>query len=358
LYDVRRIRKWWRTLNFSKEVAKLKNNEIAPIYLVLGTESYLNRIVRDTFIHSILKEDEVDLNLGIYDMEEVPLGTALEDAESIPFFGDRRLVIIDRPLFLTGDKSKPKFEHDMKWFENYLNKPSETASLVIFAPYEKLDERKKISKLLKKKAVIIETTILSEKEMRSYVRKTIENEDFTISPEAFELFVQLTDAKLTVAMSELPKLFLFGQKTKYITKDAVSELIIKSLEQNIFSLNEYVLKKKVGPALELYHDLLLQKEDPIKINAIMTAQFRLLLQVKILEKKGYQQGDIAKILKIHPYRIKLSIQHMRPFNKQVLADAYNGLIDTEYRLKTGQGDRGMQFELFVLQFASNHLMTQ
>lgn len=356
MYDVRRIRKWWPTLNFSKEIAKLRNKEVAPIYLVLGKESYLNQIAKDTFIHTILKEDEIDLNLGIYDMEEVPLSTALEDAESIPFFGDRRLVIVERPFFLTGDKNKTKFEHDMKWFGNYLTKPSETTSLVIFAPYEKLDERKKISKLLKKNAVVIETTVLSEKEMRSYLRTTIENEGFTISPEAFELFIQLTDAKLSVAMSELPKLFLFGQEMKSITKDAVTELITKSLEQNIFSLNDYVLKKKVGPALELYHDLLLQKEDPIKINAIMTAQFRLLLQVKILEKRGYQQGDIAKILKIHPYRIKLSIQHMRPFSEKILANAYSGLIETEYRLKTGQGEREMQFELFVLQFASNHLM--
>ncbi|MCA9766117.1 MAG: DNA polymerase III subunit delta [Carnobacterium sp.] len=343
-------------MNFSKEVAKLRNNQISSVYLVLGTESYLNRTLRETFIYSILKEDEIDLNLGIYDMSEVPLGTALEDAESIPFFGDRRLVIIDHPLFLTGDKNKAKLEHDMKWFENYVLKPSETTTLVIFAPYEKLDERKKISKLLKKNALIIETTTLSEKEMRSYLKTTIENEDFTVSSEAFELFVQLTDANLSVAMSELPKLLLFGQDKKRITKEAVSQLITRSLEQNIFSLNDYVLKKKVGPALELYHDLLLQKEDPIKINAIMTSQFRLLLQVKILEKKGYQQGDIAKMLKVHPYRIKLSIQHMRPFSKKVLSDAYNGLIETEYRLKTGQGKREMQFELFVLQFASNYSM--
>lgn len=356
LYHVRRIRKWCHILNFSKEVTKLKNNEITPIYLVLGTESYLNQIVRDTFIYSVLKEDERDLNLGIYDMQEVPLGTALEDAESVPFFGERRLVIIDHPLFLTGDKGKAKFEHDMKWFENYLANPSETTTLVVFAPYVKLDDRKKISKLLKKKAVIIETTTLSEKEMRNYLKTTIENEEFTISPEAFELLIQLTDANLSVAMSELPKLLLFGQETKYITKEAVSELVTKSLEQNIFSLNDYVLKKKVGAALELYHDLLLQKEDPIKINAIMTAQFRLLLQVKILETKGYQQGDIAKMLKIHPYRIKLSIQHMRPFSKKILMDAFNGLIETEYRLKTGQGEREMQFELFILRFANNQSM--
>ena len=149
-----------------------------------------------------------------------------------------------------------------------------------------------------------------------------------------------------------------SQETKFITIEAVQELVAKSLEQNIFALNEYVLKKDVGQALNLYQDLLLQKEDPIKINAIMTAQFRLLIQVKILEKKGYQQGDIAKLLKTHPYRVKLAIQQMRKIKEYALVEAYNGLIDAEYRLKTGKGDKEMQFELFVLQYAQKKLVNK
>ncbi|AEB29631.1 DNA polymerase III subunit delta [Carnobacterium sp. 17-4] len=239
----------------------------------------------------------------------------------------------------------------MKWLESYLTHPSESTTLVFFAPYEKLDERKKITKLLKKTATIIEVNALSEKDMRKYIKDTIANEEYRYSPEAFELFIQLTDAKLSVAMGELPKLFIYAQDTKFITLDAVQELVAKSLEQNIFALNEYVLKKDVGQALNLYQDLLLQKEDPIKINAIMTSQFRLLIQVKILEKKGYQQGDIAKQLKTHPYRVKLAIQQMRKIEEHSLIEAYNGLIDAEYRLKTGKGDKEMQFELFVLQYA-------
>lgn len=341
-------------MNFVSELAKIKNGTIAHVYIVLGTESYLASVARKTLLDSSLSAEELELNYGAYDMEEVSIGTALEDAESIPFFGDRRLVFVDRPVFLTGDKTKLKVEHDVKWLESYLTHPSESTTLVFFAPYEKLDERKKITKLLKKTATLIEVNALSEKDMRKYIKDTIANEGYRYSPEAFELFIQLTDAKLSVAMGELPKLFIYAQDSKFITLDAVQELVAKSLEQNIFALNEYVLKKDVGQALNLYQDLLLQKEDPIKINAIMTSQFRLLIQVKILEKKGYQQGDIAKQLKTHPYRVKLAIQQMRKIEDHSLIEAYNGLIDAEYRLKTGKGDKEMQFELFVLQYAQKN----
>lgn len=338
-------------MNFTKEISKLKKGQFSSVYLVLGTESYLADTAREVFIQSVLKEEERELNFGAYDMDEVSVGVALDDAESIPFFGERRLVIIDHPFFLTGDKTKRKIEHDLKWFEQYLEYPSETTVLVIFALYEKLDERKKISKLLKKKATVIEAETLNEKEARIYIKETIANDDFSISPEALEQFLQLVDANLSTAMGELPKLFLYSQNSRQITKQAVNELVAKSLEQNIFALNEYVLKKNVGAALSLYKDLLLQKEEPIKINSIMTSQFRLLIQVKLLERTGHSQGDIAKMLKVHPYRIKLALQQIRKLSEDHLVEAYNGLIEMEYRLKTGQGNRDMQFELFVLSYA-------
>lgn len=339
-------------MNYTAEMAKITKGQFSLVYLFLGTESYLADSAKQTLIQATLAEDERDLNFGIYDMEEVPVGVALDDAESVPFFGDKRLVIMDRPNFFTAEKSKQKIDHDLVWLENYLKNPPDFTILAFFAPYEKLDERKKITKLLKKTATVIEVNTLSEKEVRHFLKDTIANEGYTMTPEAFELFIQLTDAKLSTAMSELPKLLLFSSDTKQITKSAVNDLVAKSLEQNIFALVEYVLKRQTANALSLYQDLLLQKEDPIKINAILMTQFRLLLQVKFLEKKGYQQGDSAGMLKVHPYRVKLAIQQARKFSEKVLVSAFEGLVDAEYRLKTGQGDKEMQFELFVLQFAA------
>lgn len=339
-------------MNYTAEMAKITKGQFSPVYLFLGTESYLADSAKQTLIQATLAEDERDLNFGIYDMEEVPVGVALDDAESVPFFGDKRLVIMDRPNFFTAEKSKQKIDHDLVWLENYLKNPPDFTILAFFAPYEKLDERKKITKLLKKTATVIEVNTLSEKEVRHFLKDTIANEGYTMTPEAFELFIQLTDAKLSTAMSELPKLLLFSSDTKQITKSAVNDLVAKSLEQNIFALVEYVLKRQTANALSLYQDLLLQKEDPIKINAILMTQFRLLLQVKFLEKKGYQQGDSVGMLKVHPYRVKLAIQQARKFSEKVLVSAFEGLVDAEYRLKTGQGDKEMQFELFILQFAA------
>ncbi|MBD5071942.1 DNA polymerase III subunit delta, partial [Xanthomonas citri pv. citri] len=81
--------------------------------------------------------------------EEDPLDQAIADAETFPFMGERRLVIVKNPYFLTGEKKKEKIEHNVSALESYIQSPAPYTVFVLLAPYEKLDERKKLTKALK-----------------------------------------------------------------------------------------------------------------------------------------------------------------------------------------------------------------
>lgn len=72
---------------------QLKQAPPAPVYLVLGTQSVIQDDVKTTFMNLIPDEEKV-MNVGSYDLEEESLATALDDAMSAPFFGERRLVIL------------------------------------------------------------------------------------------------------------------------------------------------------------------------------------------------------------------------------------------------------------------------
>ena len=124
---------------------QLKKASPAPIYLVLGTQQALQQQALDQFLDLIPSAEQV-MNVGRYDMETTPVATALDDAMSAPFFGERRLVVINKPCFLTGEKKRGKVEHDLDSFKRYLSHPEMTTILVILAPYEKLDGRKGIVK--------------------------------------------------------------------------------------------------------------------------------------------------------------------------------------------------------------------
>ena len=219
---------------------------------------------------------------------------------------------------------------------------------MFFAPYEKLDERKKITKQLKKTAVTINVQQLNEKEVRQYLLNTLENAPIQMDRKAIDLFLRLTDLDLSKMMRELNKLLLYGQQQELITVKEVEQLVPKTLEHNLFDMTQYILSGKTEQALRLFEDLITQGEETIKINAILLSQIRLFLQTKFLMKIGYQQANIAETLKIHPYRVKLAMQEVRKFDEKILRRLFDDLVEMDYQIKSGKIEKELSFQLFVL----------
>nr|WP_156646471.1 DNA polymerase III subunit delta [Levilactobacillus brevis] len=323
---------------------------LSNVYVILGQADYFQRRLKRGFKQQVPAEEQT-MNFASYDMDTVPLAVALDDAMAAPFFGERRVVCIDNPQFLTGETKKQKVEHDIDSLQKYLESPMPSTVLVFFAPYDKLDARKKVTKQLKKVATIVEINQFSERDVRQFVTDQLKQDGYTLEPAALNDLIQRTDADLTLIMSELPKLELYTLPEKTITQAAISGLVTQTLTQNVFDLVNRVLAKNTAGAVTLYRELLQAKEEPLKINAILQGQFRLLIQTKVLAKQGYSQGKLASILKVHPYRIKLALQTHRRFQLTDLNRAYLGLFRVEKQMKSTTMDPELLFSLFMTQFA-------
>lgn len=335
-------------MNIQQVLAEIRKKKLAPVYLITGNERYLADTFKKELLQQVLSDSGDEFNLSTFDMEETPLSIAVEEASSVPFFGDYRIVFIERPYFLTAEKKAIEMDHQVEELLQYLDHPSPTTILVIFALYEKLDERKKIVKRLKKETKVVDIHAMKEAELKNYCQQYIQSEGYTITVEAFEQLLRLTDMELTKVMGEMTKLFLYTADSKNITKEDVLGLVPKSLEHNIFDMVTYVLKGQTESSLSLYKDLLLQGEETIKLNAVLVSQFRLLVQVKMLGGLGYQQKNIADVLKIHPYRVKLAMQQCKQFSLDALGSTLDELVENEYKMKTGKMDKELLFELFLL----------
>ncbi|MGL9777668.1 DNA polymerase III, delta subunit [Enterococcus sp. DIV0182] len=336
-------------LSVQADLQKIRKEKLQPCYLVLGTEKFLQDQVREEILKKIQVDSKDDLNFLSFDMENASLDEVVAEAETLPFFGEQRLVFVENPYFLTGEKVNNGIEQNADLLVDYLKAPLESTVLVFFAPYEKLDERKKVTKQLKKTAITIDVKQLNEKEVRQYLMNTLNNSEIEMDRYAIDLFLRLTDLDLSKLMRELQKLMLFAQDQKKITTKEVEQLVPKTLEHNLFDMTQYVLTGNTEQALRLYEDLVLQGEETIKINAILLAQLRLLLQTKFLIKIGYQQANIAETLKVHPYRVKLAMQEVRRFDEGLLIRLFDRLVELDYQIKTGQIDKELSFQLFVLQ---------
>lgn len=331
--------------NIWKDIEKGK---LDPVYLLVGKESFLLQETTQKLIEAALLEEEKDFNLSTYDMEETALEAALEDAETLPFIGERRVTIIKNPYFLTSEKKKEKNEHRLERLEQYLQSPVPYSILIFYAPYEKLDERKKITKLIKKQSTIVEMNSLSDKETAKWIIDLADVEKVQLDEEAVEQLLLLTAGDLLTINEEIKKLSTYVGENGQITKEIVDKLVARTLEQNIFELIEKVVHRNSTEALKIFYDLLKANEEPIKILSLLATQFRLILQVKELGKVGYGQQQIANTIKVHPFRVKLALKQAGLFHEEELANYMIQLAEADYEMKTGKKDKQLVLELFLL----------
>ncbi|WP_225362924.1 DNA polymerase III subunit delta [Apilactobacillus quenuiae] len=336
-------------LQINELFQSLNSENTKPLYLIKGKQGYLIKKLIGKFL-SFIPEDERTMNYANYDMETTNVSNAIEDAMSLPFFGEKRLVIINNPYFLTGSHGKDKIDQDVDSFTSYVDSPQDSTILLIIAPYDKLDSRKKINKAIKKNSEIIDLSNISETEIKNYLGSNVNDKGYKIEQNALDKLLQMTSNDFSNAMSELSKLFLYCYNNKLISINDVNKVVTKSLDQNVFDLVNYVINNNVNKSINLYHELINGSNEPLQINAILLSQFRLLIQVKIMAKKGYSQGKLASKLKIHPYRIKLALQTVKKYNYKKLSRAYLGLVDIEKQMKSTQKPADLLFEMFMIKF--------
>lgn len=328
---------------------KIKQGDIAPVYLLVGEESYLINETMTKLKDALSQSGEIEVMN--FDLDEVPVDYVIDEADTIPFFSEKKLVVAKNASFLKStEKGKEKIDHDLKRLENWLEHPSDLTVTVFIAPYEKLDERKKVTKLLKDKAVYVQVQTPKEQDLAVWIQGQVKERGKTIQQGALEKLVTMVGTNMLQLQMEIDKmsLYLGDSESSEITESLVEDLVAKTLEQDAFKMLNAYLERNHTLALEIYHDLLRQKEEPIMLVGLLASNIRTMSNVYYLLKKGYHPQQIAKQLKVHPYRVKLMVENRRRPSDESLLKALYQLADVDLALKTTGGNRERHLELFLL----------
>ncbi|GFG46924.1 DNA polymerase III delta subunit [Streptococcus canis] len=296
--------------------------------------------------------DKDDLAYSYFDMSEVAYQDAEMDLVSLPFFAEQKIVIFDDLLDLTTSKKNFLKEKELKAFEAYLEKPLESTRLIIFAP-GKLDSKRRLVKLLKRDALVLEANPLKEAELRTYFQKYSHQLGLGFESGAFEQLLLKSNDDFSQIMKNMAFLKAY-KKTGNISLADIEQAIPKSLQDNIFDLTRLVLEGKVDAARDLIHDLRLSGEDDIKLIAIMLGQFRLFLQLAILARDGKNEQQLVIRLsdilgrRVNPYQVKYALKDSRTLSLAFLTEAVKTLLETDYQIKTGRYEKSYLVDIALL----------
>lgn len=309
------------------------------VYLLYGTVNYL---INKT-IDKIINDNKIDtFNVNKYDLTNTLLSQIINDASSMSLFGDKKLIIVNNAYIFTSS-TKKYLEQDLKSLENYLNNININTILIFVVNDAKLDERKKITKLIDKNGEIVECNNIDNITM---IKDLLS--DYQMSDSDIKYLLERVGDNSTLLNTEIEKIKIYKDTDKNITKEDIDLLTTKSLEVNNFKLIDAIINGDKLTALNLYQERIKLNEEPIAIIVTLANQIRIMYQVKQLYLDGYTENNIASILKIHPYRVKLANQNAKKYDADTLLTYLKKLADLDIDIKTGQIDKTLGLELLII----------
>lgn len=338
-------------------IKKLDVNTLKPITLISGSDIGQYQILKEQLLKQI-GYDTSQLNYSYFDLSTTDFKGIMLDLESLSFFGDNKIVIIDEFLDLTTQRKSYLDETDMKRFEEYVKNPIISTHLIILSSGS-LDGKRRIVKLLKREADLFEAIPLSNKEYDVYFKTYMMDLGLTCDNLTFEYLKEKSNANFSDTEKNLNFLkSVIGQGEVTVTD--IEQIIPKTLQDNIFELSSFLLKGNVDKVNTLIRELRLQKQDEIQFIAYLLSRFRLMLQLRLLNDQGLRfsslEADLSEYTgsKANSYYVKRTLQDAQKVSLSFLKRAIILLIECDYEIKLGKFDKDYLFDIVILKIISEY----
>ena len=314
----------------------IKSGNLKQVYLLFGEESYLKKQYKNKLSRAILPEDDT-VNYAYYEGKGIRAEELIDLAETLPFFAERRLIVVENSGF---------FKNASPELADYMKSLPETVCFVFVE--NEVDKRGKMYKAVKAKGRVTELSRQDEKTLLYWIAANVKKEGKKMREADAKFLLSKVGTDMENIRKELEKLFSYTLGQEEITVQDMNDICTTQITNKIFDMIEAVAAKRQKKALDYYYDLLALKEPPMRILYLLSRQFKLLLHVKDLSKKGYDRAGIARDAGLHPFVAGKYVEQCKAFRSRELRDIMEEAARTEELVKTGRLGDVMGVELFIV----------
>jgi|GEM_PF-152383 len=318
--------------------------------LIYGNERFLlNEMLHAIILDRVKEQDQ--MNTVFYDAMVQPFSmrAVLEDADTLPFFSDHKVVVVQNAHFLTkGSNLNPG---DLEALKNFLDQDFQSTTLIFTHDNDNLDTSKELVKKLMSSAEVHRVKKLEPYAFKEYLKNEIKARKLLMTPQAFEELVLRLDDSMMAAHRECDKLSLYQAK---IDVAEIEALVSRPLDNEIFHLVNAVMDKDLKRAMSIWNDMLILNMEPLSFVGLIASQLRLMYQVSLLNAEGYHREDMINLLSagtpsLNVGRINRMLALSKNTQPQRILEILNRLAALDQRSKVGLLDKKFGFELFLIE---------
>lgn len=226
--------------DFERISADIKARRYAPLYLLMGEESYFIDTICDMLAGDVLSEAEKAFNLTTIYGKDGDTGAIINLCRQVPMMGSLQVVIVREAQQL----------RKIEQLSLYTAAPSPSTILVLCHKEKGLDKRTQLYKHINAKGVVFESIRPRDYEIKGWLSDFIRRRGCSAEPKAVEMLTEHLGTDIAKISNELSKLLLsLPEGTKTITADHIEQNIGISKDFNLYELCKAVTTRDKARAL-------------------------------------------------------------------------------------------------------------
>ena len=317
----------------------IKSGQFKKLYLLYGDEDYLKKQYRDKLLHALVAEGDT-MNFAKYDGQNVSVGELIDLAETLPFFAERRVILVtDSGFFKSSEEQLALYFAEIQ-----------DTTCMIFVESE-VDKRSKTYKAAVKAGSAVDFSMPDERMLTSWMMARVKQAGKTMTQEAWTEFFDRTNDSMDHMNLEMEKLLSYVYDKDSITLADVEAICTKQMHSKVFDMISFIASKDLPKVLELYHDMLAAKEPPIRILALIIRQFDQMYLMKDMASQGMNVSTIASKLGSRDFIVRKNLGLARNFTMEQIRALLEDAADLDERAKTGRINDRMAVELLMVQYS-------
>lgn len=323
-----------------KEIMRhIKNNSFVAVYLLYGDEDYLKTSYKNRLREAVCGEDT--MNLSVYQGRDVPVAEVADIARTMPFFAERRLIVIeDSGLFKGASEEMTETVKELP-----------DTAVLLFVESE-VDKRGRLYKAVNEKGYVCEMKRQTEAALRDWAARIFGGAGKRITRNDMDSFLARAGDDMNNIYNEAMKLISYTGEADVILAGDIDEVCPQRPEDRVFDMINAMSSGKRDEAVRLYFDLLALKEPPMKLLTLISRQFATLMSVKDLSARGKSGQEIAARLGIKPFFAGRYVSQAKNFSAERLRAAVNDCADAETAVKTGRTEDKYAVEMIIVKYSS------
>lgn len=312
-------------------------------YILHGTDFFF--IKNKT--QQLIKEAGIDaFNESHYDLDDVALDTALNDALTIPFMADKKAVVIKNAHFFADTKAQATFK-ESEQFKFLMGEDSAETILIFQVPHATL-LKNKTYKAFYETCDVIAARSKTSADLKGWVDRQLSKAQINLSKDAYDVLIERITHDAETAYHELQKLLLYAVDTPHIDRDTIDRLITVHLDDNVFTIMNLLMDGHKEAAFERIQMMLSAKEDALRILSAFINKFREMILTQSLVASGMNQDGIQQYLNVKSGRAYYMMKNARQYNRAYVEKILKQLETYDWKIKTGLMDKTLALEMFVL----------